>query len=127
MTELLDTNVILRFLVKDNEKQYQQAVVWFKEAEKGKREIEINSVIIAEACFVLESFYKKTKKEISLSLEAFLSYKWLKVKERETLLNLWPWYLQGFHFVDSYLLAFGKANNEKILSFDKKLMKMAGK
>jgi predicted nucleic acid-binding protein len=99
---------------------------WFKDAEKGNREIEINSVVVAETCFVLESFYNKTRREISLSLESFLSYKWLKVKERETLLNLWPWYLQGFHFVDSYLLAYGKVNNEKILSFDKKLMRIHG-
>ena len=36
MSELLDTNVLLRFLVGDSPAQKVQAEKWFAEAEKGK-------------------------------------------------------------------------------------------
>jgi predicted nucleic-acid-binding protein len=123
MSNLIDTNVILRFLVKDDEKQYLQAQVWFKEAEGGKRKIVVVPIVVAEACFVLESFYKKTRDEISKSFEVFLAQKWLSVDNREILLSLWPFYRKNLHFVDCFLLATASVSGQKILSFDRKLLK----
>ena len=123
MSDLIDTNVVLRYLVKDNKEQYLQAKKWFKEAEVSKRKIIIKPIVIAETCFVLESFYKKTRDEISDAFEIFLSQKWLSVEDREIMLALWPFYRKKLHFVDSYLLASAFMNSNTILSFDKKLLK----
>ena len=123
MIEILDTNVLVRFLTRDNEEQYKQAVVWFKEAEKGKRKIVIMPLVVAETCFVLESFYKKDKDEISEKMEALLSQRWLKVFERKTMIFLWRWYKKNYHFVDSFLIAWAKTNKGKVLGFDKDLLK----
>ena len=79
--------------------------------------------MVAESCFVLESFYKKERKEIARVFEVFLSQKWLVVENSQALTGLWPWYRKGFHFVDSFLLATASAEKVKILSFDKKLSK----
>lgn len=123
MIELLDTNVILRFLVGDNKSQQKEASAFFKEAENGKRMILIKPLVVAEVCFVLESFYKKSKNEVANSMEVFLSQKWLKVEDRQPLLSMWQWYRENMHFVDSYLLACSKLNKSKILTFDKTLNK----
>jgi len=123
MTDLIDTNIILRYLVGDDENLYQKAKQIFEEAKDGKREICIKVVIIAECCYVLESFYKKSKDEIAESMEIFLSQKWLKVEDRSPLLSMWHWYRENLHFVDSYLLACSKLNKSKILTFDKELNK----
>lgn len=123
MNELLDTNIILRYLVADNEDQHKQAKNIFKEAEQGKRKIIVKAVVVAEACFVLESFYKKTKDEIAESFEIFLSQKWLKVEDRQALLSMWTWYRKNLHFVDCYLLALANTNKLKIITFDKDLIK----
>ena len=120
--QILDTNVLLRFLVGDNEKQQKTASYWFKEAEQRKRKIVIIPLIIAEACFVLESFYKKQRKEIADTLEVFLAQRWLEVEQREVLLSLWLWYRQGLHFVDSFLLAWVRVNKAGLLSFAKVLL-----
>ena len=122
MIELLDTNIILRFLVGDNKPQQKEASDIFKEAENGKRKILVKPLVVAEACFVLESFYKKTKDEIAESMEVFLSQKWLKVEDRQPLLVMWQWYRENLHFVDSYLLACVELNKSKILTFDKGLL-----
>jgi predicted nucleic-acid-binding protein len=121
MIDLIDTNIILRYLVGDDENLYQKAKQIFEEAKEGKREIHIKVVIIAECCYVLESFYKKNKHEIADSMEIFLSQKWLKVEDRSSLLSMWHWYRENLHFVDSYLLACSKQNKSKIITFDKEL------
>lgn len=71
MIKLLDTNIILRYLVRDNENQYNEAVGYFKKAEQGKLKLLIKPTVIAEASFVLETYYKKTNEEIASSMEVF--------------------------------------------------------
>lgn len=124
--EVLDTNVLLRFLVGDHEKQHEVAERWFKEAEQHQRKIVVVPLVVAEACFVLESFYKKQRKEIADALEVLIAQRWLQVQEREVLLSLWPWYRQGLHFVDSFLLAWAQAHKGTILTFDQSLSKKVG-
>lgn len=125
--EVVDTNVLIRFFVGDNKLQQKQASGWFSQAQKGKRKLVIKSLVVAETCFVLESFYKKKRDEIADVFEVFLSQSWLAVEERDILLSLWDWYKNGFHFVDSYLLSWAKNNNSLIVSFDKKLTKKSRK
>jgi len=122
-TYFLDTNVLLRFLIGDNPHQQTQAKIWFLEAEQGKREIIVHPIIVAESCFVLESFYKKSRLDIAAAMEVFLSQRWLRIPERDVLLSLWDFYQSGLHFVDSFLLANAKVADEKLLSFDKKTLK----
>lgn len=119
--EVVDTNVLIRFFVGDDKLQQKKAGNWFFQAQKGKRKFIIKAIVVAEACFVLESFYKKQRNEIADVFEVFLTQSWLVVEERNVLLSLWDWYKRGFHFVDSYLLSWAKNNNSLIVSFDKKL------
>jgi len=123
--EQIDTNILTRFFIGDNRQQHRQAEAFFREAEMGKRKLKLTALVVAEATYVLESFYKRLRPEITQFLKVFISQKWLAVEERNILLNSWPWYLKGFHFVDSYLLARVRLNGEKILTFDKKLKKIA--
>jgi len=121
--EIIDTNIILRYLVKDDESLYDEAKNIFKKAEDGKRKLLVKVVVIAECCYVLESFYKKTRDEVAESMEVLLSQKWLKVEDRVALLSMWPWYRESMHFVDSFLIACTKIDGSKILTFDRILEK----
>ena len=124
---VIDTNVIIRFFVGDNVLQHKQAEKIFRDAELGKIKIKLLVLVIAESVYVLESFYKREREEIKDFFEVLLSQKWLTVESKEILRGVWDWYLKGFHFVDSYLLAYQASKSGKIISFDKKLMKIAGK
>lgn len=123
MINLLDTNIILRFIVGDNDQQRIEAKKIFKDAQKGNLKLLLKVVVVAEVCYVLEVFYKKTLEEIASSMEVLLSQKWLKVEDRNGLLGMWTNYRNKLHFVDSYLLSSAKANKYKILTFDKDLNK----
>lgn len=107
----------------DVEGQRSEAEKIFREAEKGKRRILVKPLVIAEACFVLESVYKKNREEIASSMEVFLAQKWLRVEDRQVMLLLWKWYRKNMHFVDSYLLASATIEKTGILTFDEKLKK----
>lgn len=78
--------------------------------------------MVAEASFVLNTFYKKKPEEIADAFEVFLSQRWLQVVERGVLLSLWQEYRKGLHFVDSFLLAWAWCNEGRILTFDRQLL-----
>ena len=123
--KIVDTNVWLRFLVKDNKQQYEQAVDWLKLGEKGHYQLIIKPAIVAETCFVLESFYKFDRKTITEAWQSILAQKWFKVDERKELIGLWQYYLRGLHWVDSYQVSFAKTHTSMILTFDQKLEQQA--
>lgn len=120
---ILDTNVLVRFLVGDHPAHQQKAQEWFKAAELGQCSILVTPLVIAETCFVLESVYKQPRVAIADALEIFVSQRWLRVEERDILLHLWSDYKRGLHFVDSYLRAWVEIHGGKAMSFDKQVIK----
>lgn len=121
VTKLIDTNIVVRFLVRDNEAQYSRVIEWFKQAESGQLELVLESVVVAETCFVLESFYKVKRANIADSMKTLLSQKWLKVPSRQALLSMWSDYESGLHFVDCFLIALSVSHRGGVLTFDKQI------
>lgn len=122
---LLDTNVIIRYLVGDNSLQQKQAEQWFHEAQRGTIDIIVDPIVVAEAAFVLESYYRFSRDRIADCMEVFLSQRWMNVRERDALIDLWQTYRAGLHFVDSYLLSLARNTEMRVLSFDKKVQNRA--
>jgi len=120
-SKILDTNVLLRFLVGDNKKEQKFAENQFEKAQRGDFYLIVHPIVIAETCFVLESFYKQKRKNIAPKLQVFLSQRWMKVQNRKVMLALWEEYLEGLHFVDSFLLAWARLYQAQLLTFDREL------
>lgn len=122
-----DTNLIVRLVVGDDKNQYEETIELFKKAEKGSIKIVIMPTIIAEACFVLKTYYKKTAMEIADTMEGLLSPPWLEIEHRDALRGMWGFFREGIHFVDSYLLSLERNEGYCFVSFDKKLVKKSSK
>ena len=60
----VDTNVIVRFLVRDDEKQAEAARKRLKLAETRRERLKIPLLVLLETIWVLESAYDKTRSEI---------------------------------------------------------------
>lgn len=120
---IVDTNVILRFLVGDQTDQLKQAQAWFKLARQGEWQLLVTPLVVAECCFVLESFYHIKREQIAQKMSVLLGQRWLQVPERAVFGNLWDKYLDGLHFVGSYLLAWATVHDQQVLRFDEKLKK----
>lgn len=123
VTFLLDTNVLLRAVVIDSPEQLAQAKRLFDEAKRGEINLLVTPVVIGEACFVLESFYKQPIAKIADTMEVFLSADWLLIEQRDALQGMWDFYRRKMHFVDSYLLALAKHNSYQLATFDVTLSK----
>ena len=59
-----DTNVIVRFLVRDDEKQAKLVYRRLKQAEADRTQIFISLAVVLETIWVLESAYDKSRTEI---------------------------------------------------------------
>lgn len=66
----VDTNVVVRFLVRDDEKQAEQARKRLKQAEESRERLLIPLLVVLETIWVLESAYDKTRAEILDAIRA---------------------------------------------------------
>jgi len=66
----LDTNVLVRFLVRDDERQAQAAYRLFKRAEAAGETLFVPLVVLLETIWVLESAYDRPRGEILDAVEA---------------------------------------------------------
>lgn len=124
MVYLLDTNIIIRFLVGDNEEHLAKSTQYFEQIELGSMEVEILSDVLMEAFFVLTKFYKLPKIEVISDLKTILSFEGVVNKDKvilfETLSIIEN---KNIDFVDALICAKCKFQNYEKLSFDKDLNK----
>ena len=66
----VDTNIIVRFLVRDDEKQSELARRRLKQAEEKRERLLIPLLVVLETIWVLESAYDKTRAEILDAIRA---------------------------------------------------------
>ena len=121
-TIIIDANVILRYLLKDNEKFYKEAEALFDDVFSGKKKIWIMHSVIAEVVYVLLKLYKVTRKEIAEVLTQLVKIKGINVQDKEVLLDAFKIFKnRNLDFVDCLLCAYSK--KYQVISFDKKLNK----
>lgn len=124
MAKLVDTNLVVRFLLKDNLTQAEAAK---KLLTQSNEDLILTDIAVAEVVWVLQSVYKFQKQEVIEKLFELLKLKSL-ITNFPLLTNSLIIY-QNHHisFVDAYLVAFCEHNKlEGIYSFDKDLDKIKG-
>ena len=122
MVYLLDTNIIIRFLVGDNEEHLAKSTEYFEQIELGSMEVEILSDVLMEAFFVLTKFYKLPKIEVISDLKTILSFEGVVNKDKVILFEaLSIIENKNIDFVDALICAKCKLQNYNKLSFDSDL------
>lgn len=84
----LDTNIIVRFLVRDDEKQAQIVYTMLKRAETNRETLFVPLLVVLEIIWVLESAYDKSRDEILDSLDTLRMVPILKFEGSEVIQNL---------------------------------------
>ena len=79
----LDTNAVVRFLVKDNEKQAHAIHRILLEVEKKGETIFVPAPVILETIWVLSSVYKHSRSEIVRALDNLLVLPILEIEDRD--------------------------------------------
>ena len=79
----LDTNVLLRFLIKDDEVQGQKASRAIRQAAAGAEPVFISLVVLCEAVWVLESAYGYRKAQLAQIVGELLATGGFEVEQRD--------------------------------------------
>lgn len=118
--QLIDANVVIRYLLQDNE-------VLSKEATKlieQNHDVYVVNEVVAEIIYVLLKVYELPKEKIIQSLQLLFAKDLLKHTQPmliDTALTIYQ--NQNMDFVDCLLIAYHQTFDFAIISFDKKLNK----
>lgn len=125
----IDTNYLLRFILKDVGGQYKEAKQLLLRGARGEEELVTSSVVFFEAYWVLSSYYKKNKADLVLLLKKILDLDFVVLKERSILIDSVERFGNtNFDLEDCYNLVFAKTHKiNEFKTFDEKLVKQWNK
>ena len=122
----LDTNVILRFLLKDNKRYYNQARSYFEKAKKSEIELNLIPEVLFEIDYVLRGVYSLSKNEVVDVLLKLIKSPYLKISNRGLLITIIEKYqLTNVDLFDIYLYYYSFSKEAAVLSFDKDFSKIS--
>lgn len=120
--QIVDSNVILRFILKDNIEQWQMAHDWFDDAKP--KSIWLTDAVFLEVAFVLQSVYRAQRSELIDFLSAMLEYQCFEFDKHVLPDTLEFFSSTNLPMLDCYLVALYRQNQcQGVLTFDKKLQR----
>ena len=123
---LPDTNIVLRYLMRDVPEQFELARNFFEQVRVGKKKVLILESILVESVYILTKFYQVPKKEVAEVLNGLLQYKGVVNKDKAALSAALGIYAEkNLDLVDCVLIAQAQYCSAQIFSFDKALNKEA--
>lgn len=119
-----DTNLWLRFFLKDNEKQYKIVKKILSLSEEGKFYSYTSSLVFLEINYVLKSFYKLSDYKILKYLTAIKKMRNITILEKTNLDKALIYFKKYKIKLSDCLLASQLKKEIVLLSFDKELTKI---
>ncbi|MBV9863467.1 MAG: type II toxin-antitoxin system VapC family toxin [Alphaproteobacteria bacterium] len=111
----VDTNIIVRFLTRDDEEQFARAAVLIRDEE-----VYLCATVLLETEWVLRSVYRFAPSRIEKALRAFLGLPRVTVEDPATIALAMEWTTAGIDFADALHLARTR-HCEAFVSFDRQL------
>ena len=116
---LLDTNLIVRYLVQDHERHAKAAGKLFEACDRGDLVVVVLPAVLAECVFVLDSFYEHSREDIAAALGTLISSPGVEVSEPEIHLDALSRFARTkVHFVDCLIAATSAAEGAPVATFD---------
>lgn len=122
---VLDTNVVLRFLMDDIADQTEKATDLFTKAKSKKLDVFVPQIVIFEIFFALDKYYKFPKDQVINKLGTILATSYLHIQDKmvfQETLELFK--RKNIDFVDCFLICQSKAKESDLFTFDKDLQKL---
>jgi len=121
---LIDTNLIVRYLVQDHEKHARAAGRLFDACDRGELTLVVLAAVLAECVFVLESFYERERADIAAALGGLISSPGIEISGAAVCLEALSLYKNTrAHFVDCLIAATAVAEDMPVATFDQDFRK----
>ena len=123
---LVDTNLIVRYLVQDHEQHARAVGKLFDACDRGEVMVVVLPVVLAECVFVLESFYEHSRTDIASALGRLISSPGVEISEVTVHLDAFERYkVTRVHFVDCLIAATAVAKDVAVSTFDQDFRKFS--
>jgi predicted nucleic acid-binding protein len=121
MTNLwVDANVLLRLITNDPTDLAERATQLALRAEQGEVTLRVSPLVVAEIVWVLNSFYKYSRAEVTETLIPLLiSEGILLVESAQVIAALEQMASVNVDFIDAYLAEVSRREGEAVVSFDR--------
>ena len=128
--DLVDANVFIRLITKDDVKKAKRCFKLFEMARKNKASLSTSESVLSEVVYILSSkkLYNLDRKKVKTLLEPLINLRGLKIEfKAEFLLALRIFAEQNIDFEDALSAAYVKTKKfGKIYSYDKDFDKIKG-
>jgi predicted nucleic-acid-binding protein len=118
----LDTNALIRFLVRDDERQAEAVYRIFKQAESDNEALFVPLLVVLDTIWVLESVYKIKRKEILDCINELLLMPILAFEAQSTIISFISSAMETKIDLSDLLIAHSAnlSGCECVLTFDKR-------
>jgi predicted nucleic-acid-binding protein len=121
---LIDTNIILRFLLKDHPELGPKTTAFMSKVANRTIKAEILDIVTVECVYVMEKFYRIPKEKISEKLSKILNFSGIVNSNRSELLQaLLKFETSNVDIVDCVFAAIS-SSSRVVVSFDKDMLKL---
>jgi len=126
--KLIDANVLLRYLLKDDEALFRKAYELLEKVKDGKDLIIIPESVLAECVYVLLRIYKVDRQIIAEKLRSLFLYKGVVNPDKEDLVDSIKFFGETkLSIVDCIICAKSVNNRMPIVTFDDELKNVSRK
>lgn len=91
----LDTNVLVRYLVEDDDPQKRAADRFVEEALNRGKSLFVNQIVLCEAVWVLSRAYGFTRREVAGALEMILCARQFEIEAKDMVVQALREYRKG--------------------------------
>ena len=117
----VDTNVLVRFLTRDDEAQFKKTVKLFKEPK-----LFVSESVLLETEWVLRYAYEFSSGAIVQAFRKLLGLPQVSVGNAQKMRQIIDWHEQGLDFADAMHLADCESEGcSELVTFDKRFVKQA--
>ena len=121
---LIDTNVVLRYLLGDHPKLSPKAAAFMSDVFEGTRKAEIPDVVIVECVYVMDKYYGVPKNEIVEKLSGILNFSGIVNPDRSRILEALLRYSNSSADIVDCILAAHSSPAKIVVSFDKDMERL---
>ena len=115
---LIDTNLILRYLLNDHKRFSPKAKTFMQDVAEGLKKAELLSIVVVECVYVMEKFYEIPKNEIVDKLGRILNIKGIINPDKSAILEALLNYEKSTADIVDCILAAKSSPQRVVVSFD---------
>lgn len=124
----LDTNILARYIVRDDSRQFRLAEDLIDNNCSGKTPCFISLVVLVELVWLLDRSYGFGKSDILTVIQGLVRAAEFTVEQEQAVVNAYRGYQDSSaDFADALIVAINEISGcEKTVSFDKKMTRLPG-